>query len=135
MPEYGKKFLAHFLNPEHVGAVDDPDGFGEAGNPACEDRVRVSLRIGDGRIREARFLARGCATTIASSSITMKNVTGMAVEEASKVTAETIIRWLGKVPERKRPCASAVANALHAALLGYKERKKGHGSIAAAKKE
>jgi nitrogen fixation NifU-like protein len=125
MPGYGKTFLAHFLSPENVGAIDNPEGFGEAKNPDCEDQVRVSLRIAEGRVREARFLARGCATTIASSSITMKTVTGMTVEEALKVTAETIVHWLGKFPEPKKPCASTVANAIRSALLAYLEKKKG----------
>jgi len=47
--------MDHFLNPRNVGDVPEPEANGEAGEPNCGDAMRLSLRIKDGRILDARF--------------------------------------------------------------------------------
>ncbi|MFM7198189.1 MAG: iron-sulfur cluster assembly scaffold protein, partial [Chloroflexota bacterium] len=65
MPAYSATVLDHFQNPRNLGEIDLPDAVADVENPACGDRARLSLRIVDGHIIEARFLAEGCPAAIA----------------------------------------------------------------------
>lgn len=61
--------MDHFMNPRNAGEIEDPDGVGEVGNPACGDIMRIYLKIEDDRIIDAGFRTFGCGAAKASSSM------------------------------------------------------------------
>jgi NifU-like protein involved in Fe-S cluster formation len=79
--------LDHFLNPRNVGDLPHADGVGEAGAVACGDVVRMSIRVANGRITEARFRTYGCGTAIACSSMATELILGRSIEEAARLSA------------------------------------------------
>ena len=85
--------LDHFLNPRNVGDLPDADGVGEVGAVACGDVMRISIKVRDGRIAEARFRTFGCGTSIATSSITTELIRGRTVEEAQRLAAAEGDDW------------------------------------------
>ena len=42
---YSEKVLEHFKNPHNVGQMENPDGKGLEGSPACGDMVAVYLKV------------------------------------------------------------------------------------------
>ena len=60
--------LDHFQNPRNAGEIPNPDAAAEIENPACGDVLRLSLKMSDGRIAEARFKAKGCVPAMACGS-------------------------------------------------------------------
>ena len=56
--------------------MDGPDAVGESGSASCGDLVRVFLRIGGGRVREARFQAFGCGAATAAASAACARLAG-----------------------------------------------------------
>jgi len=92
------------------------DASAEEKNPVCGDRLRLSLRLRDEVIAEARFLAYGCAPTIACGNALAQMIEGMSLKEAAQVSRQDIIKALGGLPARKSHAAALAIETLRAAL-------------------
>src|SRR5215475_6650554 len=114
--------LDHFLNPRNVGDLPDADGVGEVGAVACGDVMRISLKVHEGRIREARFRTFGCGTAIAASSIATELIKGRAVDEALKFSGQEVSTALGGLPPAKSHCPVLAEEAVRAAVEDYVKR-------------
>jgi nitrogen fixation NifU-like protein len=99
-----------------VGELPDATAIAEQTNPVCGDRLRLSVRLREGRIEAARFLAYGCAPTLACGSVLAEMIEGMTVEEAVRLTRQELIRALGGLPSRKQHAAALAIETLRAAL-------------------
>ena len=81
---YSETFKDHIANPRNAGELHDANAIAEETNPVCGDRLRLSLRVIDGRIEAARFLAYGCPPTLACGSALAEMLEGMTLEEARR---------------------------------------------------
>ena len=99
-----------------MGELPDATAIAEQTNPVCGDRLRLSVRLREGRIEAARFLAYGCAPTLACGSVLAEMIEGMTVEEAVRLTRQELIRALGGLPSRKQHAAALAIETLRAAL-------------------
>ena len=95
---YSAGVLEHFKNPRHAGELESADANVEVTNPVCGDTMRLSARLKDGRIAEAKFLARGCVTSIACGSLVAEKMQGASGAEIAKITPEQISESLGGLP-------------------------------------
>jgi nitrogen fixation NifU-like protein len=111
--------MDHFLNPRNVGDLPEADGVGEVGSAACGDVMRISIRVRDGRIAEARFRTFGCGTAIAASSMTTELIQGRTIEEVRKFSNEEVSRALGGLPAAKSHCPVLAEEAVRAAVEDY----------------
>ncbi len=123
---YSKTVTDHYTNPRNVGDIEDPSGLGESRSEICGDRIRVTIRIGEGKICEAKFKSYGCGASIAAASVTTEWMIGRSVEEAMKLDARAILGLLGGLPPEKIHCAVMAEEAVKAALLDHL-RKSGAG--------
>jgi nitrogen fixation NifU-like protein len=113
---YSETFKDHLAHPRNAGELADADATAELTNPACGDRLRLTLRIDDGRISAARFLAYGCPPTIACGSALTEMLEGITTEEAASITRQQLIKFLDGLPARKTHAAALAIETLHAAL-------------------
>jgi nitrogen fixation NifU-like protein len=113
---YSATFKDHLTNPRNAGVLADATAVAEETNPVCGDRLRLSLRVRGGRIEAARFLAYGCAPTLACGSALASMLEGMTVEEAARVTRQEVARAVGGLPARKGHAAALAVETLRAAL-------------------
>ena len=117
---YSEAFKDHLGHPRNAGELPDANAVAEQTNPVCGDRLRLHLRIRDGRIEAARFLAYGCPPTLASGSALAEMLEGMTVEDALKLTRKEIVSALGGLPSRKQHAAALAIETLLAAILALK---------------
>ncbi len=113
---YSETFKDHIAHPRNAGELADANAVAEETNPVCGDRLRLSLRIRDGRIEAARFLAYGCPPTLACGSVLTGMIEGVTVADAMKLTRKEIADALGGLPTRKHHAAALAIETLHAAI-------------------
>ena len=102
---YNQKVLDAFAHPQNVGEIENPDGEGTVGNATCGDIMRITLRIVDDVIVDAKFQTFGCAAAIATSSTATQMIIGMKVEDALKVTNAKVVEYLEGLPPQKIHCS------------------------------
>jgi nitrogen fixation NifU-like protein len=117
---YSDVAIDHFTNPRNVGVVERPDGRGADSNPSCGDFTRITVRVADGRIAEAKFKTFGCSAAIASASMVTTLAEGRTMEDAAAISAADVLGALGGLPAAKEGCALMAAGALRSALADAK---------------
>ncbi|MFI3167051.1 MAG: Fe-S cluster assembly scaffold protein NifU [Bacillota bacterium] len=119
---YNEKVLTAFQNPQNVGEIENADGVGQVGNAACGDIMRISLKIEDGIIKDAKFKTFGCAAAVATSSTATDLIIGMTVEEAEKITNARVVEILEGLPPQKIHCSVLAEEAIKEAIADYKAK-------------
>lgn len=120
---YNDTVMDHFLNPRNMGDFDGADGVGEVGAAACGDIMKISLKIRDGKIEDARFKTFGCGSAIASSSMATELIKGRTLEEAKNFSNQEVVDALGGLPPVKIHCSVLAEEALKAAIEDYEAKK------------
>jgi len=118
---YSETFKDHIAKPRNAGELSDANAVAEETNPVCGDRLRLSLRIQNGRIEAARFLAYGCPPTLASGSALAEMLEGMTVEEALRLERKEIVSALGGLPSRKQHAAALAIETLRMAIANSRK--------------
>ena len=119
---YNDTVMDHFLNPRNMGDVQEADGVGEVGAAACGDIMKISLKIRDGKIEDARFKTFGCGSAIASSSLVTEMVKGKNLDEALTIKNTAIAQELS-LPPVKIHCSMLAEDAIKAAIQDYKNKQ------------
>ena len=117
---YSEIFKDHLANPRNAGELPDANVFAEETNPVCGDRLRLSLRVRDGRIEAARFLAYGCPPTLVCGSALAEMVEGKLVDDAKHLTRHDILNAIAGLPSRKQHAAALAIEALRTALKSFR---------------
>jgi nitrogen fixation NifU-like protein len=121
---YSPQLLDHYENPRNVGSLDkdDPEvGVGLVGAPSCGDVLKLSIKVQDGIITDAKFKTYGCGSAIASSSLVTEWVKGKSIEEAGTITNSSIAEELA-LPPVKIHCSILAEDAIKAAIEDYRKK-------------
>lgn len=119
--EYSDKVLEHFYSPRNVGTLPNANGIGECGDPRCGDVMKMYLVIEGDTIKDVRFMTFGCGSAIASSSIATELIKGKTMEEAWKITNQSVIEALDGLPSNKIHCSVLAEQTIHRAINNYRE--------------
>src|SRR5258705_381267 len=68
--------LDHFKNPRNAGELPGATSKVEVSNPVCGDVLQLAVHIENERVADARFLCRGCTTSIACASLLTEQLRG-----------------------------------------------------------
>ena len=119
---YNETVKDHFMNPRNMGDLKDADGVGEVGAAACGDIMKISIKIKDGKIEDARFKTFGCGSAIASSSMATELIKGRSIEDVMSFSNQEVVDALGGLPPVKIHCSVLAEEALKAALEDYMKK-------------
>jgi nitrogen fixation NifU-like protein len=111
---YRDFILDHYRNPRNAGTLPDPDATFEDNNPLCGDKIRMDLRVEDGKVTDVKFAGRGCAISMASASLLTEQIKGMSIAEIAKLGKDDVLANVG---------INISAARLKCALLGIKVLK------------
>jgi nitrogen fixation NifU-like protein len=123
---YNDKVIEHFSNPHNVGEMEHPDGEGTYGSPVCGDMMKISIKVKDGVIVDAKFKTFGCGSAIASSSVATDMIIGKTIEEALAVTNGDVLDELGGLPPIKIHCSVLADHAIKSAIYDYAQKTGNH---------
>lgn len=116
MAGFSEAVLDHFRSPRNSGELSSATHRVEVSNPVCGDVLQLAAHIEGGRIREIRFMCRGCTTAIACASWAAEFLTEKTLHEAKGLTTEIISKGLGELPEETKHGAMLAADAVRALL-------------------
>lgn len=92
---YRENILDHYKHPRNRGTLEGPDITYEDANPLCGDRIRMDLKVKDGRIEQIRFSGQGCSISQAAASMLCEAVEGKTLEEAKRISRDEMLELLG----------------------------------------
>lgn len=122
---YSAKVLDYFLDPQHAYRMEQPDGIGVVGDLSCGDFFVMYVRVRDERLTEVSYQIFGCPAAIATCEAAAQMATGKTLDEAQRITDESVAEFLGGLPEMKLHCSNSAADALRCAIADY--RAETHG--------
>ena len=120
---YTDKVMEHFSNPRNVGEIENADGVGTVGNPACGDIMKIFIKVENDVIVDIKFKTFGCGAAIASSSVATELIKGKTIDEALKITNKMVVEALGGLPKEKLHCSVLAEEALKSAIEDYKKNQ------------
>ena len=102
---YRDVILEHYQNPHNKGEIKGGMEAREA-NLMCGDKLKISVKIVDGVIVEAKFEGGGCAISMAAVDILLDEIKGKKLLEVKNMSGKQIEELMGVelTPARKK-CA------------------------------
>jgi nitrogen fixation protein NifU and related proteins len=91
---YSDVIRERWRRPRFRGDLAGATATAEDVNPLCGDRVRMQLRVEDGRVSAARFVGDSCAICTASADVVAELVEGRRRGEAAALEPADVLSVL-----------------------------------------
>lgn len=82
---YQEVILDHGKNPRNFREIDGANRQADGHNPLCGDRVKITLEVEEGVVKDVGFTGSGCAISTASASIMTSAIKGKPVGEVQEL--------------------------------------------------
>jgi nitrogen fixation protein NifU and related proteins len=82
---YRDVILDHFRSPRNRGRLTDADIVIEGVNPFCGDKIGLTAKLQDGRIRDLRFDGNGCSISQSSASMMAEALQGKSLDRSQEL--------------------------------------------------
>ncbi len=121
---YSQKYLEHFSAPKNVGELENPDAMVEVEHQGggCFDRIRLTMNVSDGIVKETQFKARACSGTIAAASAATEWAVGKSLKDIETMEVKTLTDYLDGVPEKKMHSVELAVEALKEAVIEIRNK-------------
>lgn len=120
---YTQQVIDHYKNPRNLGTIKDADGVGIVGTPADSDLMKLTIKVTQNRIVDAKFRTIGCVAAIAANSALTELIKGISIEEALSITDSQVEAALGVLPPDKTRYLALTVEVLKAAIHDYFSRE------------
>ena len=121
---YRQNILDHYQNPRNWGTIDHPDVSAEDSNPLCGDRIRMDLKIKDGRVEDVKFSGTGCSISRAAASMLSDEIIGKTLEEVKALNRDDVLELLGiELGPVRLKCALLALKTLKVGVYGIQGLK------------
>lgn len=117
---HSQQVTEHFENPRNIGTIADADGSATIGSAASGEMLKLTIKISNDTVVDAKFRAFGCPTAIASGSVLTELITGKRLVDVFDITSADISDALGGLPTEKQRYAEYAEQSLRDALANIK---------------
>ncbi len=119
---YPTQVIDHWQHPRNLGKLERTDGHAGGQGP-CGDSMWMWIQVtgnkGDEIINRATFISDVCIGAVSCGSALTEMITGMKVQRAMQINAETLREKLGGLPEREHHCADLAIKTLKDTIHNY----------------
>jgi len=119
------QMIEHMMEPKNYGSMENADSEGIGKNPENGEKVAIYLQVAKERqeqtIKDIRFQAIGCSTTVVAGSMITEEAKGLSFARTEELIDMTL-KMLDGVPSEDAACSEMVVLALRAAKDTYLKR-------------
>lgn len=112
---YPEKVVNRGTSPLNYGLIENADGYAKEEDD-CGGDVEIFIKIKDGKVKDSKFIARGCIFTRASCDVACELAQGKTPSECIMINMSSIIKHLGGLPADHTHCALFAAMIFQRAL-------------------
>ncbi len=77
---YAEKIILNYEHPHNKGVLKDADTRFKEYNQVCGDEIEVYIKINNKKIKDIKFIGRGCAISMASASMITDFIKGKSIK-------------------------------------------------------
>ncbi len=121
MDMYMEEILDHYKHPHNKGTLTDAQIHLFDSNPLCGDEQEVFIQIDKkNTITDIKFTAKGCAISIAGTSMVTDELIGKKIEEVLRLPNEFVLDLLNvKISAMRMKCALLGLKTIQKAIIQY----------------
>ncbi|MGE7761674.1 Fe-S cluster assembly sulfur transfer protein SufU [Peribacillus sp. NPDC097895] len=93
---YRQVIMDHYKKPRNKGMLEDGSMTIDMNNPTCGDRIRLTMKIEDGKVSDVKFDGDGCSISMSSASMMTQAIKGKDVDTALKISETFSLMIQGK---------------------------------------
>ena len=120
---YRENIIDHYKYPRNFGNLENPDAEYKEFNPLCGDEATFRIKIENNKIKEIKFIGKGCAISMASCSILTEKIKGKSLNEARKLEKEQVYDMLSiPISPQRVKCALLSWETLRRLIKIYEDK-------------
>ena len=120
---YSDKAIRYYIEKPYIGEIPDADQVSEM-TGTCGDTMRISLKVENGVILDARYQVFGCPGAIASAMAVVDLIKGKKIADARTLNDGDVFRLLEDIPAQKNHCIQLAVKTFQKALDEYTQQSK-----------
>lgn len=101
----------HFINPEGIGSIENPDYTAYLNSDSCNDVVKLTMNISSGVITDIMAQVNGCGFSIAGASLFIKEVKGMRFDDVPSSIEKVYVKMNRDIQDKSMNCVKLTYNA------------------------
>jgi nitrogen fixation protein NifU and related proteins len=103
---YREIIIDHYKNPRNTGTIKSPSKTLGSVNYSCGDETTITLIIDNGKIIDIKHDTRGCAISIAATSLLCQQIRGKTLKYIKSIKNKDVIDLLGgEISPSRMKCA------------------------------
>lgn len=122
---YRLEILEHYRKPQNFGRLKKSTYQTYVVNPLCGDEMDLQLLLDRRKkIKNVKFLGRGCALSIASASLFTESLKGKGFADLKKIKPQRVIKNMSvPIGPARRKCVLLVYEALQKLFSAQEDRR------------
>ena len=121
---YRSELMEIYKDPMHRGHFNSPSVELKKHNAFCGDAVRLSLKIKNNIIEDAKFEGPMCFVSIIGADFLLEEIIGKTIKEAKQIDQKKLLELIDlNLSTSRIACATLTLKALHEAIDEYEQKQ------------